>query len=234
MGMAVLALVAAVAWPREREPVYQGKKLSEWLRACEKQRYVSLRGEHDAFDAVRNIGTNALPWFVKWMQYEPPKWNDSVRVVLARLHLRSYLSFRQRRRAGPAELRADAAAGIGFQILGPQSGPVIPELVRLLENTNSPATADRAKNAFTHMGEDVVPPLMAMLTNQASSVRAEAAHCIGAIGGRSYSLGSSRYMPALVQALGDPDSKVREQATNALSRIAPKFPGTGRVVDVSK
>jgi hypothetical protein len=32
LACGVVAVVVALVWPREREPEYQGTKLSEWLR----------------------------------------------------------------------------------------------------------------------------------------------------------------------------------------------------------
>src|SRR5256885_15128646 len=54
-------------WAREREPQYKGRSLTGWLR-----RYESKDGEAAA--AVRQIGTNAIPFLLKWMCYEPGQW----------------------------------------------------------------------------------------------------------------------------------------------------------------
>ena len=75
----VAAVVVAVVWPREREPEYKGKRLSEWLTLWEPN-YVPGGGLGDknrrveAQMAVRHIGTNALPWLLRWVRYEQPAW----------------------------------------------------------------------------------------------------------------------------------------------------------------
>jgi len=74
---AVVALLAAVFWPKEREPVYQGKKLSEWLaRYCVSTD--SQVPDRKAEEAILGIGTNALPVLVKWIAREPPDWKKGL------------------------------------------------------------------------------------------------------------------------------------------------------------
>src|ERR1043166_10199828 len=61
---AVVAIVAALVWPGEKEPVYQGKKLSEWID----QAWRASGREQEARFAIRQIGTNAFPVLVKWIE----------------------------------------------------------------------------------------------------------------------------------------------------------------------
>src|SRR6185503_10900828 len=60
---AVLVLLAAGGWLLpSREPVYQGRKLSEWMAGVGNYE----RGFYDSNTvyAVREIGTNAIPWLL--------------------------------------------------------------------------------------------------------------------------------------------------------------------------
>src|SRR6266446_7972195 len=76
------AVVVFLAWPRQREPEYHGRTLSEWAFLV-----TGPYPYHDgafpkkpaAEEAIRHIGTNALPWLLTWIQYdhperEPPAW----------------------------------------------------------------------------------------------------------------------------------------------------------------
>src|SRR2546423_4143418 len=81
----VIAVAAIAFWPGEKEPEYQGKKLSEWLEIY-RTNDVALRNamwepwtaakygpkprvDRDAAaEAVRHIGTNALPWLLATIQ----------------------------------------------------------------------------------------------------------------------------------------------------------------------
>src|SRR3954469_118256 len=67
-GVAVAAVVAVVFWPGPKEPEYQGKKLSEW---------VAMRTSHpgECEQAVKAIGTNAVPQLLTLVRYERPKWS---------------------------------------------------------------------------------------------------------------------------------------------------------------
>jgi HEAT repeat protein len=121
-------------------------------------------------------------------------------------------------------MRANYAQGFGFQLVGPQAGPVIPDLVQLMENTNSPVIASHAMYALANIA-NVTAPLIAMLTNDVSRVRSRAAYSLGSLGSGDYPFHDwvvSNAVPFLKQNLQDPDFLVRKEATNALLKIAPE------------
>src|SRR5438046_10104834 len=73
-GVTVGALVPI--FNREREPSYGGKRLSEWVEgyATGKRSEERRVGKEDsARQAVGRMGTNAIPFLIKWMRYEMPK-----------------------------------------------------------------------------------------------------------------------------------------------------------------
>src|SRR5580765_6800100 len=89
-------VLVAVFGRREREPEYGGKRLSEWVK--------KLPGE-DAEKGIREIGTNALPYLLKWIRYETRDWKqrfyETVNVTLT--HVNSEWSFsdgQEARRSG--------------------------------------------------------------------------------------------------------------------------------------
>src|SRR5947209_3349861 len=57
---------------REQEPTYAGKRLSEWVMRLRAKN--SLEGERETEEAIRHIGTNSLPYLLKWISYEPTPW----------------------------------------------------------------------------------------------------------------------------------------------------------------
>ena len=59
----IAGVVAYVLLKPKDEPKYQGRYLSDWLEEYRDSRY----SDGDAAIAVRNIGTNALPYLVKWL-----------------------------------------------------------------------------------------------------------------------------------------------------------------------
>src|SRR5437763_1005229 len=73
-GCALTAILVALLWTRDREPEYQGKFLSQWLAQYR---------DHDVEDGaaaagVREIGTKALPWLLKWLRYERAPWRGKL------------------------------------------------------------------------------------------------------------------------------------------------------------
>ena len=60
-GILFAAVLIAVLWPVEKEPEYHGKKLSEWLDP------IGNVKKSGADEAVRHIGTNAIPWLLRWV-----------------------------------------------------------------------------------------------------------------------------------------------------------------------
>jgi hypothetical protein len=85
LGLVLVAgVAAALVWPREREPVYKGRKLSEWVvrsypaasgyhfsQGGREHLEPEFLGESDiAKRAICHIGTNGLPWLVKWIGHK--------------------------------------------------------------------------------------------------------------------------------------------------------------------
>src|SRR3954464_8663569 len=71
MEIAILALVACgvlaiVLWPEPPEPVFNGRKLSQWV-------VDSMPGQRSALaaQAIDTIGTNGIPYYLKWIRYQP-------------------------------------------------------------------------------------------------------------------------------------------------------------------
>jgi len=247
-GCALVAIALVAFWPAEREPQYNGKKLSEWLVAYEfsLSGTLFLNDSHaEARDAVYHIGTNALPWLLRWLQNDvrkTPKWKTSLFVLACKLHLKgthvvvapdgtkgywadqspvaSLIKNRER-------TLADCARDHGFKLLGEQAVDALPELVRLAHGTNA-TVSSRAKYAL-YTVLDLVPQWQKMLTNSDASVRFRGVHAFSSFDSltRAFPLDIPGIVPSLVERLDDPDLRVRQEATNALRKIAPKSLTTG-------
>src|SRR2546425_9708416 len=127
LGVGMVAVGVAVVFipSREREPEYEGKRLSEWV-----DRYATGSfnpGESDG--AVRHIGTNAVPFLLKWIQYETPGWKAAVYKldpILQRLRPSWEPSHENERLA--------VRAVFGFKALGLEAKQAVPELDGLMNN----------------------------------------------------------------------------------------------------
>ena len=83
---AALVIILGVVLPilnRESEPSYNGRTLSEWLKLSRRPA-VSEGFPGEATLAVRSIGTNALPFLLKWIRYELPPWREKVLTLATR------------------------------------------------------------------------------------------------------------------------------------------------------
>ena len=142
----VAAVVVAVVWPREREPEYGGKKLSEWLTQYSKG--VSREGlapeAREAAGAVRHIGTNALPWLLRWVRYEQPRWQGMVYSLMEKMPPPLRIRFLMKRLDPFGAERPYTLAIFAFGILGEQASPAVPELERLMNDPKPSAIAMRA------------------------------------------------------------------------------------------
>jgi hypothetical protein len=138
----VAAGVIALVWQREREPEYQGKKLSQWIAMWGAGK--SLREVEEAEAAVHHIGTNGVPLLVRWVTYQRPPWKEKLAhgsfvpgMVRASMLMR-------RLDGEEAEARADDAA-LAFHALGPlDASPAVPELCRVVKD-GQPVAARRAR-----------------------------------------------------------------------------------------
>jgi HEAT repeat protein len=130
LAVAGLALVGLVA-SRQREPSYQGKRLSEW---ADDLTYGELtRGDVTdsprAAEAIRSIGANALPFLSRELMLKDTGFEE-LRQKLPVLSEREPNLFRRVK-----ALRACEA-------LGPVAQGLIPELTHVLTNTERRLRAD--------------------------------------------------------------------------------------------
>jgi hypothetical protein len=147
-GVCVLLVIPAA------EPRCQGKPLSEWLHIYT----VTFGSSHPqqnnaAADAIRQIGTNALSWLLASIRQDPArmklyrKLNCFPSLVETPVARRFFCQ--------PSQRASEAI--LGFQILGRDALPAVPELRRIASgrtNSNdSPQAATRAKYVLVSIPE---------------------------------------------------------------------------------
>jgi hypothetical protein len=208
-GVVAVAVAALLLWPGEREPVYQGKKLSEWLLLGRRPGIPNPSPE--SIEAIQHIGTNALPFLVQWLQYRPA-WRDQIAEELYRRRLPYVANLF----AKPA-LRADLSAW-AFSVLGPRASGALPQLAPLLTNAN-PAIRFLAGSALGGIGTNSLPVLLSAWTNRTLQTD------LGALRMAWSTLGTnaSPAVPLLIQLLDDKDEGVAATSA-ALLGINPIEP----------
>lgn len=222
-GCALAAVIATLTFRTEREPEYGGRKLTEWLKLYlqSPDRFTDGR---EAAEAVRHIGTNALPWLLRWADYEPPGWRMTVGTNAPALARRSgvfrsaYLWLLNR----PAE-DLNWLARIGFEILGQQARPALPEVQRRMVDWGKPWRASISMQIYTHIeGPDAVPTLVNALVSTNANCKQSAAFCLASLG-----TNGALAAPTLRNALTDRDPIVCRLAGVALQRVLPKTQDVG-------
>jgi hypothetical protein len=179
LGLFAAIVLTIAIWPGEREPEYQGKKLSEWLK-----RYRSGGRERDeAAEAVRQIGSRAVPCLLSWMDNgDLPAWKLRLfRLTAAHPRIITSRLFRKVMQLPNSDRNAFAAYQ-GFEILGPEAKAAIPALIRLTNDSASPGKAHRALLALDAIGKDALPALLSALANEGQGNRRDIVYCIRDMG----------------------------------------------------
>lgn len=237
--LAVLVVViAALAWEifREREPEYQGKTLSEWLEnytfirdTSETAEQIELRRtkSREADEAVRNIGTKALPFLGKMLTGKDSKFVTRLKELA---EWQNIIHFRFADRLD-RQLRALE----GVRVLGKQAGPLIPMLGRAL-NEQDIGTFDISAEALVYIGPEAFDTLISALTNTDARLRccvtshlsewklADESREALDYGPLPFSKEeadslSERALPVLLKLMQDPDYRVRGVAIRSLGHI---------------
>ena len=226
---------------RDSEPFYRGHSLSEWVASYDDD------SNAVAAEAIRHIGTNAIPWLLQWIRYEPANnrqerfyWINKATgwlhdTLKARGDWSIYDGDRQRAPAVPQ----------AFAVLGPLASLAVPGLTRLLNEPDHLWTSSRAARALAYLGEPGRPSLVAALNGTNADVRAITLENIPHLGTNArpvlpllihylsddngcdsasaarvlgrLRIEPDRVVPALVKALGSADLSTREFSATALA-----------------
>jgi hypothetical protein len=167
VGIVVLALLTFLAKQRGRqEPSYNAHALSYWVTLLGKPSPIGTNSRvlelQKATNAVDQIGIAALPYLVKWINFNPPRWKRTLSVWLYRTPFPPAKKLAGRIN-DPSLANGTQSA---FAILGPRGVPALDDLCSLMNDTNKgQGAAILATRALPHLGANAVPPLLAALTN---------------------------------------------------------------------
>jgi hypothetical protein len=211
--IALIAMCFAPSGRPTNEPQYQGRYLSEW---CTDTVFPGAQFDEPT-EALRAIGTNGLPCYLKWMRYEPSAWKLKLRSKLPRWAKTNQMIsewFGQ-----SAAVRAYYSV-CGFQLLGSNAVSAIPELTTMIGNSSHPETAQRAMRALSMIGEEAIPAFRTALADTNHVFRSGIIARIQYLGCNGY---SNACVPILLELLNDPDSVIRADAITALYKVYPNF-----------
>jgi HEAT repeat protein len=263
MALAILfaALVSVVDWQvlHLREPVYQGKRLSSWLEAYRLHGVAGVETwqvrveQQEADEAVRHIGTNALPTLLRMLRAKDSAW----KVMLMELAEREHFIHINYTPADELNSRACSA----FGVLRGKAQNAVPALIRIYEQNISPASQFYVSRALIAIGPDamrtaipsflrgaansnvlvrkfaltalaqvhdepslVVPALAKALSDTSVAIRVSAGWGLGVFG-RQVRQAVPLAVPVLIKALRDPDASVRGAAASSLRDFGAEAKG---------
>lgn len=154
-ALALAAILGALIWnvTVPKEPEFDGKRLSTWLDELSQLDFAT-RTDPDLpqVKAIREIGTNAIPWLLKCFQ------NDGS-LRLSRLNWmldkQSFIAYRF-----PTPDARLAIGTMGFWALGDLGEPAIPELMALVNQHPG-----YVPGALAGVGRPAIPALQICLAN---------------------------------------------------------------------
>jgi hypothetical protein len=181
LGIAILGLILWLA-SGPSEPAYQGKPLSAWLAQLDDHRGDSViewsselrlhldEKQLQAAEAIRHLGTNALPRLMADLQTPDNSIQTLVRSV--RLSLRQLVRWEPlpgqsspaRSARSPPVVHLRHRAALGLIALGPAAQTAVPQLTDLY--TNSPfGSSKEAALVLASLGSEGLAPLHGAITN---------------------------------------------------------------------
>jgi hypothetical protein len=220
-----------------KEPYYKGIPLSDWLLD-------DSGNAGGAPDAIRQIGTNAIPTLLDLLDATP----KTIKWVAAKLDSKTMRAHLIDDNDDVVFSQIKESVVSAFVILGTNAEPAVPQMVRLLNKDNEDISLYAAA-ALAGVGPKGFAALTnALMTAQDPSVRLNIIDGLGANGGNSElvtqifidtlkdkspnvrrsaagSLGGrdpDLVIPALMPMLDDPDLTVRQWAAAALSNYGSK------------
>ncbi|MBI3852189.1 MAG: HEAT repeat domain-containing protein [Verrucomicrobia bacterium] len=217
--LAIAIAGVAVYLRQPLEPVYQGRRLSAWLRDFQirTSKYHESEQDEKAAEAIRQIGTNAIPFLLKDLQSKDTAfemklwefWNKIYFRIPSYIHVPHNFAWFQRERAVYA-----------FEALGQSAEPAIPalrEIINSQELIRSGHSEVVRYSLHALLGTDsdrAVPIFINAMTNADIEVRELAIRCLGKLRSKARDA-----VPALMQALDDASPDVRGPAAYSLGKI---------------
>jgi hypothetical protein len=204
--LVMLAGVSAWLGLREREPVYQEKRLSFWLENLHRERMARRQDERDV-EAIRQIGTNALPVLIKRLHAQDTRLKQLI-MTWAKKQRLVHFHFKS-----ADERRYEAVCG--YEALGPLAVVQVQSLSDTLTSTPSPGVRQAAAWALGYIGPEATrsaPALFRATKDTNDFVRGLAFEALGRVRPDPHAT-----IPVLVAGLADPIGAVRSSAAGALS-----------------
>jgi len=203
LAVIVLTVVVfkAVQPMPSKEPEYQGRKLSDWVDILGDGK--SKEQKAQAVEALREMGTNALPILVDKICAATPRWKQEISVFAWNHGFDPFGNFG----GEPEQINAFGA----IVQLKQDAYPAIPLLVQRLETVNEPSYIFMVLEG---MGRAAVPELAKALTSKSPALKEQAMSALALIDPQAEDA-----LPELTELLKD--KRYVASAAKVIRRISP-------------
>jgi HEAT repeat protein len=212
----LFAVVAVITWQvaARPEPVYQGKRLRQYLDQMAKDYPYAV--DNPGVRAVYQMGPDAVPYLRRALRKKDTLY------VKALVFLRAKLPLTLSRRLPDPKIEhlrmVSMSAAHCLAVFGPLAKEALPELIDCLRDVRSMNSAYGAILRIGPRPEDL-PALLSLMAGTNTSASGYAAVCIGQIG-----LTNSEVLAALIAAAKSGPQFTRNSAISALCALGPKAP----------
>ncbi len=213
--MAAAGLLIGLAH-RTREPVYQGKTVSQWLEPASGP---GLQGAPPAIQvgprgappAIQVMGSNAVPGLISMLRCKDSTLRTKFSGWVSK---HAWLKSKIKLRPPAVEMQRRGLSGVAA--LGPVAKAAIPDVVNLLTNQSSPLRweALSALERIDWEPKTAVPALLEALKIPGPGLRFEAVEALNRL------TGDPKAIPALIAYLDDPDLSIRETVLHSLQAFS--------------
>lgn len=212
--LATAALGIAVALVRQersyQRAVYHGRHASEW--AAELYPNFDPRGTNEAMQALRELGSNAVPALRSLLDSRAPFYEKPLLQNARRLPVSTRRYLFEKLKPGQSVVRRISAAR-ALSVIGSSASAAVPDLIAALKD---PAGEIRwaAAQALGRLGGHAISALAAAATNENVTLRQTAVYALGEAGTNAAPAAAVLFDCAL-----DTNESIRASALHALSRI---------------
>ncbi len=205
VGVVLAVLVVILGFPRE--PAFRGRALSSWVGIRGDEARYTPRREYR--EAMHYMGTNAIPFLLRWMEGREACAMDRVRQKVRPMLAKVGVEVPAERTLSPSEF------AVAFVFIGPDAEVAVPQLLSLVQGSTSPVVVARAATCLSALGEKGTWAFVTVITNPAARCRAE---CILATTFLMRT-NAAPLVPSLILCLKDRDPKVASSAARALRNV---------------
>ena len=213
LGLLVAIIGLACFFLSQREPVYQGKRWSEWFKSldhlppCTAEKQIFTGQQAQAVEALQQIGAQAMPLILHELRAKDSPFKLK---FMRWAQQRSLFKFDY----SLAPSRRDKAMAV-CAWLGTNAAPALPHLIELLRDPDPNVRASVVCTLGNVGSETAIPRLIESAKDANILVRCFALPALGKFAGKSDAV-----VPALIEGARDPNASVRFQAVIALERFA--------------